>query len=423
MALDKWRTSKWGVLAVSSLAVFTDMVVYGAVMPILEKILKVYGKDTDDARSLISITYALGLFIFTPIFGIMSDRYRNRRVPMILGQAGLAASTLMFVFSPNYTWVLLARFLQGAAGAATWVVGLAMLTDVFAGPNLSFYMSFVFSCHTVGFFSGPLLSGFLYDSFGMRAPFYTCAALAIIDLLGRLWIKEPPRPQSQNKTPHIRKSKGLSIPRLLQCPEIVLVNVVIMLKAASYSSIEVFMSKHLERFFAFTPSDISLTFLAFILPNIIMANVVSYVSKRVLRHKIMTLGMLLHLLVMPLVTSETSIPVIIVGGVLFGATISLIGTPVMPELAGIVESFGGASYARVYAILNMCYSLGMMFGPHLVEHLNVRFDFMTSMLALNSIMFVFAPVFFLAMNRLHKQRLVRLAALSETTPDGVQQTA
>lgn len=48
--LDKYRQAKTGVLIVSSLAVFTDMVIYGVIMPIMKEIIEKYpGFDNDNA--------------------------------------------------------------------------------------------------------------------------------------------------------------------------------------------------------------------------------------------------------------------------------------------------------------------------------------------------------------------------------------
>lgn len=414
--MNKYRSSKWAVLAVSGLALFTDMVMYGVIMPIIKELLEGYTQDKSESSWMASslvVVYAIGLLIFTPIFGSLSDKYQNRRVPMLVGQAGLAVSTLIFAFANSFTLLLIARFLQGVAAAATWVVGMAMMTDVFSGPNLGFYMSIVYSCHTVGFFLGPLIGGFLHDYISIRAPFYVCTVLVFIDFLGRLWIVEPKK-QVDDKEALKPKQEGLSIWQLLKSPEVVLVNAAIMLKAGSYSSLETLLEKHLHQFFQYEPRHTSLVFLAFILPTIVMSYVVGWLSGRVSRYRIMTIGMIAHVFLMPLVCSEKSVKLIVFGGILYGVSCSLISTPGMPELANIVDSFGGASYARVYAILNMCYSLGMIFGPSIVSVLRDKFSFMIGMIGLNSAMLIFAPIFYLSMRGLVIKRRERLQALNIT---------
>lgn len=414
------RSSKWAVLAVSALALFTDMVIYGAIMPIIEELVEKFGLEHSSwASSSLVVVYAVGLLIFTPIFGSFSDRYRNRRIPMLIGQVGLAISTLLFAFAHSFPLLLLARFLQGIAGSATWVVGMAMLTDVFNGPHLGFYMSIVYSSHTLGFFIGPLIGGFMHANFSIEAPFYVCTALALIDFAGRLWIKEPEsanvystpanKVEDAAKTP----SKGKSIVELLKCPEIVLVTTAIILKAGSYSSLESKLESHLMTF-GYNSRDTSLVFLAFILPSILAGYIVGWLGGRISQFLLITVGLVSHPFLMPLACSAYSVKLVILGGILFGTSMSFLGTPVMPELANIVESLGGSSYARVYAILNSAYSLGMIVGPIITTSIADRSNFMWGMIGFNSMMLIYAPFFYYCMSVLVAKRKQRLILIQQS---------
>jgi MFS transporter, DHA1 family, solute carrier family 18 (vesicular amine transporter), member 1/2 len=417
---ERYRESKTGVLIVSCLAVFTDMVIYGVIMPIIKEIIEKYpgfsDKDVIIAQGALPAVYAAGLLIFTPIFGSLSDIYKTRKVPMLLGQIILAASTLMFAFAHNFSICLVARFLQGIAGAATWVVGMAMLADVFSGPDLGFYMGIVFSCHNLGFFLGPLIGGFLHDSFGMQSPFYICTALAMLDFFGRLWIKEPKKsddisPQSDH--PVLQKSSGLSMIQLAGKIEVILLNIVITIKAASFSSLESMLEIHLHKHFNYSPSQTSLVFLAFILPNILAVTIVGWISGRIRRYLIMTVGLILHPFAAPLITSTSNVNLIIIGGVIFGITLSIAGSPVSPELAEIVKSYGGASYARIYGILNISYSFGILIGPSIFGYIAKKTDLFVAMLGLTSCTLLYSPFFYLKMKNLYEKRILRIENLTK----------
>lgn len=424
--MSNLRESKTGVLIVSSLAVFTDLVIYGVIMPIIKEIIDQYpGLSEHDvawAQGALPAVYAAGLLIFTPIFGSLSDRYNTRKIPMLLGQALLAVSTLIFAFAQSFYLCLFARFLQGIAGAATWVVGLAMLADVFNGPNLGFYMGIVFGCHNLGFLLGPLIGGFLHDNFGIKVPFYVCTALAMLDFLGRIWIKEP-KSSTKEKPLGVSNSKqqqGLSMIQLIQKPEVIILNLVIILKAASLSSVETMLEVHLGEHFGYNSSQTSLVFLAFILPNILAVTVVGWISGRIRRFLIITVGLVLHPFATPLITSTTDIRFIIFGGIIFGVTLSIAGSPVSPELANIVESYGGSSYARIYGILNICYSFGMIFGPMIVCKLSEISSFFVGMLSITLLASIYSPIFYFQMKRLlplRRQRLLELEKKVESYHD------
>lgn len=63
---------------------------------------------------------AFGLLVATPVFAILSDRYQNRRYPMMGGMLGLVISTLAFAIADTYPLLVLARVAQGVAGGASW---------------------------------------------------------------------------------------------------------------------------------------------------------------------------------------------------------------------------------------------------------------------------------------------------------------
>ena len=109
---ERARSSRPAIIAVVALALFTDMVLYDVIVPILPAILRRVKKDESLMGVLLGI-YAAGLLLFTPLFGIWSDRYKSRRAPMLLGQVGLVISTLLFIYSRNIWTLMIARFLQG----------------------------------------------------------------------------------------------------------------------------------------------------------------------------------------------------------------------------------------------------------------------------------------------------------------------
>ena len=418
--MSNLRESKNGVLIVSSLAVFTDMIIYSVIMPIIKEIIEQYPgfseHDITMAQGALPAVYAAGLLVFTPVFGSLSDRYKTRKVPMLLGQALLASSTLIFAFAQNFYLCLFARFLQGIAGAATWVVGMAMLADVFSGPNLGFYMGIVFGCHNLGCLLGPLIGGFLYDNFGIKAPFYVCTALAMIDFFGRIWIKEPKLSGSSNEksiSDMNSDQQGLSMIQLIQKPEVILLNIVIIFKAASMSSLESMLEVHLGNYFGFNSSQTSLVFLAFILPNILAVTVVGWISGRVKGYLIIAIGLALHPFAVPLITSTLDARYIIFGGMLFGVTLSIAGSPVSPELANIVQSYGGSSYARIYGILNICYSFGLIFGPMVVCYVSEKSNFLLGMLSITISAMIYSPIFYYQMKRLLPLRRHRLMEIGK----------
>ncbi|KAF9109626.1 hypothetical protein BGX27_007389 [Mortierella sp. AM989] len=190
-ALYRARRAPIAVACVVAMALFTDMVVYGVVVPILPIIVEERLGGSSSAVGLLFACYAIGLLASTPFFAIMSDKYQNRRIPMMVGMLGLAVATVGFSLASNY-WVLaIARIGQGSAGGASWTIGLGMLADVYPPDNLGAVMGATMMANAIGFMLGPVIGSYFYEYHGYKAPFIFCAALAILDFLCILFIAEP----------------------------------------------------------------------------------------------------------------------------------------------------------------------------------------------------------------------------------------
>ncbi|KAJ1342205.1 hypothetical protein BSLG_003128 [Batrachochytrium salamandrivorans] len=177
------------VVMVVALALFTDMAVYGVVIPTLPQIITVrLGMDPRYLGILMS-AYAAGLILVTPFLGIISDRFSNRKIPMILGLFCLILSTLLYAYGQTFAHLFIARMSQGISGGVSWTIGFCMLADVFPRDNLGIVMGGVLTANTLGYIVGPPAGGLLYEYFGEKAPFLLCTALAMVDLAGRLFLR------------------------------------------------------------------------------------------------------------------------------------------------------------------------------------------------------------------------------------------
>lgn len=401
--MTSWRQSRTAVLVVASLAVFIDLLLYGVIIPIQPALLEECGIDMvhlDYYQSLLSGSLAAGLFVSTPIFGIVSDRLRTRKTPMLAGLIALALSTTFFAFTRSFPLLVIARLAQGISAAATWVVGFAMVADAYPSERegkdynggeaktmgLGTAIGIVLGAHTVGGFVGPLVGGFLGEHYGLHWPFLLCAALALIDLLGRLVI-DPPPPRAPLKTDH-----SLGMLFLLRQPTVLITLVTVVFIAASYSSMEVFGASWLIRSWGFSESQTSILMLGFIFPNMIAAVLVGWLCDRLPCHRIMAMGLLLHAIAAPLVPLANSVVSLVAFSVLFGATAPIVSAPVSPHLTAIVDRLGGACYARLYAIFNMTWSVGMMCGPWLVGWIKGQWGFFWGMLSVSILCLAWSPI-------------------------------
>ena len=124
--------------------------------------------------------------------GTISDR-TSRRMPLIGGMIALAASTILFAFAPSLSWLFAARLVQGAADAVTWVVGFAVVADLYSAEERGRVMGLVMSGTTLGFLLGPTIGGWLYETGGAELPYLVVAGLAGVGAIGCASLRLPAR--------------------------------------------------------------------------------------------------------------------------------------------------------------------------------------------------------------------------------------
>lgn len=391
------KSQKLAVVAVACLAVFVDMLLCGAIIPILPRLLRECGIASEDVEYYMFVmvgSFALGLLVATPAFGVISDRLGNRRIPMLSGLLALATSTLIFAYVRNFALLVVARVAQGISAAATWVIGFAMVADVYSSDDgLGFVTSIIMSVHTIGNFAGPLVGGFLGQYYGLSAPFLLCAGLALLDAIARVLAPAPP-PRSPSPG-----CQQLGMRDLLSDTSILLSLYAILVLASSYCAMEIYLTAWLQDDWNFSESATGLLMLAIIVPNTLMSLVVGWLSDHLSPAKLITAGFVLHGLAAPLIPLAWSLASLIGFACVFGLSLPFINVPVGPHLTGIIERRGGASYARSYALQNMAYSIGMIVGPFAVNVIKVRWGFFVGMLPILLLSLPMAPVFLLCSQR------------------------
>jgi len=87
-------------------------------------------------------TYLLGFGIAQLLYGPISDRF-GRRKPMLVGLAIYIISAIAVVFVPSFTGLLVLRFIQGIGSAATRVITISIVRDIYGGRQMAEVMSLI----------------------------------------------------------------------------------------------------------------------------------------------------------------------------------------------------------------------------------------------------------------------------------------
>jgi len=162
-----------------------DVIGFGLVIPVLPGLLEqMTGGSLSTASrygGFLMFTYAAMQFLFSPVIGGLSDRYGRR--PVIL--AALFAFGIDFILqglAPSIGWFFAGRVLAGITGAS-FTAGTAYIADVSEPEKRAQNFGIIGAAFGMGFIIGPLLGGLVSHYYGLRAPFFVAAGLALLNWL------------------------------------------------------------------------------------------------------------------------------------------------------------------------------------------------------------------------------------------------
>ncbi|EKD16394.1 hypothetical protein MBM_05688 [Drepanopeziza brunnea f. sp. 'multigermtubi' MB_m1] len=179
------RSSTWFIVLTVSSGVFTDMFLYGVIIPVIPDAVvsraNVAPEDRQDWVAILLVAEAITYLATSPLFGLIADRTRSRKIPYLTGLILLSLSLAIQTVSHSTTMYMIGRALQGASAAAVWVVGLAIVCDTVSSKEIGKYMGYVSLAISVGELTGPLLGGVVYEYGGYYSVFGMGFAVLGID--------------------------------------------------------------------------------------------------------------------------------------------------------------------------------------------------------------------------------------------------
>ncbi|WP_173931623.1 multidrug effflux MFS transporter [Chelativorans sp. Marseille-P2723] len=111
-------------------------------LPGLQEIGAALGVEDQNHRQFVITAYVLGLGAAQLFYGPISDRF-GRRGPLLVGLIFYAVTAFAAAFAPSFAVLLVLRFLQGVGAAATRVIAVSAIRDVFGGRQMAEVMSMV----------------------------------------------------------------------------------------------------------------------------------------------------------------------------------------------------------------------------------------------------------------------------------------
>ncbi|WP_234415855.1 MULTISPECIES: MFS transporter [unclassified Actinomyces] len=375
-------TSPRMAVVVACVALFTDMLVYGILIPVLP-LLPAMAEAGPSATGLLFAAYAAALVMVTPIAGRVVDK-RGSRGPLLAALVGLACACLLFTIGGPYWLLLTARTLQGAAAGLSWVAGLSLIAATVPLQRRATYLGLAMSMVSVGALAGPPLAGWLAGLGGHSAPFLLAAVLLMIDGALRLAFVRPTSPPSDDP------ATALDVLRTPGCWPVV---ALILIGAAVTSCIEPVLPMQLAREFGVGSAGIGMLFALLTLVAACLNPLVGACLPRVSLRALTLVGAASAAAGLLLVGVGPNLPVITAGLVCLGSAIALLVAPAS-ALIGVQgamatpPAIGGA-----YSLYNLAYAGGLVLGPALSGPLTEHLGFTHACLTLAGFLALTVPTF------------------------------
>ncbi|KAL1655906.1 hypothetical protein SLS61_001469 [Didymella pomorum] len=393
----QWRSHTLFITTTVGMGAFTDLFLYGLIVPILPFLLKdrvsLPDSQIQSTISMLLAVYAAASCLTSPIAGVLADKFaKSRQVPF-----------------------------TGASAGVVWTLGLAIIVETVGQENLGKTMGTVFSFISVAGLFSPICGGLLYAKTGYNGVFGVGIGLVAIDFVLRILMVEkrvrdkympasdtataqsngaevnderaPLLPDSGTRNideryrlapPKNRVTRTLPILLLLRDPGLLTAILIAFMQAALLGSFDATVPLVAESSFNFDSLKAGLLFLPLGGADFFLGPVFGWAVDRYGPRLFSVIGFafLVPTLVLLRLPVETSIVEKLDNGHLIslyasilalnGAGLAIIGSPSIVEAGRLVENYSkankdifskGAPWAQLYGINSMVFSGGLTVGP------------------------------------------------------------
>ncbi|QLD11203.1 multidrug effflux MFS transporter [Microbacterium oleivorans] len=161
------------------------------------------GDEFDASQAVVQFTFTgamVGMMFGQLTIGPWSDRV-GRRLPLVLSSVAHVAASVLCATAPTIEILIAARFLQGAASAATVVVTIAIVRDLFIGTKMLRLLANLALIYGTAIVVGPFLGSQLLLVMDWRGVFFSLAGYAaVIGILAASTLAET-LPASRRRQP------------------------------------------------------------------------------------------------------------------------------------------------------------------------------------------------------------------------------
>jgi len=179
-AIKEDKSLKRSVLLVATFAAFLTPFLGSAVNLALPSIGKEFNANAISLSWVIS-SFILASAIFLLPFGRLGDIIGRKKV-FTYGIILFTISTFLIIFSNSISTLIVLRIFQGFSSAMIFGTSLAIITSVFPPGERGHAMGINITAVYFGLSAGPVVGGFLTQTFGWRSIFIFLVPIGLVSL-------------------------------------------------------------------------------------------------------------------------------------------------------------------------------------------------------------------------------------------------
>jgi len=193
------------------ITVCLDMLALGIIVPVLPSLV-VQLEHGDFARAA-SVTGVFGFawaamqFIFSPVQGVLSDRY-GRRPIVLLSNFGLGVDYIVMALAPNLAWLFVGRLVSGIT-SASFPTATAYIADCTPPEKRAARFGMLGAAFGLGFVVGPAVGGLL-GHVSLRLPFWAAGILSLANAAYGLFVLPESLPKEKRSKVSLAKANPFS---------------------------------------------------------------------------------------------------------------------------------------------------------------------------------------------------------------------
>jgi len=192
------------------ITILLDVIGFGLIIPVMPKIVSKF--TTNDIETnywymVMTASYGIMQFLFSPILGALSDKF-GRRPVILISVIGLGLDFVLQGIAWSIPVLFLARILGGITGAS-FSVGSAYIADVTSPEDRAKGFGMIGMAFGIGFILGPMLGGFLGE-YKPEYPFFAAAGFSLLNAFYGFFVLPESLPHKLRTPFSLKKANAFS---------------------------------------------------------------------------------------------------------------------------------------------------------------------------------------------------------------------